>query len=427
MLTPIRVGIAGLGTVGIGVINIISNNLKLIEQKTGRSIKIVAVSARSKEKQRGLSLERYDWVPNPIKLAQRDDIDIFVELIGGDTGVAKKSVETAISAGKNVVTANKALLAIHGGKLAKLSEKHNVLLKFEAAVAGGIPVIKVLNESVAINKITRVMGVMNGSCNYILTRMEESNLSYSEIFSEAEKLGYLESDPKLDVGGIDSAHKLAILSSLAFGTVISFSGIKIQGIEEITVKEIQYAADMGFRVKLLGIAEITSGGLVQTVAPCLVPKTSPLSQLEGGINMIVLECSEAGTIVLQGPGAGREPTASSVVSDIIDIARNSEIKAFGRSYDDLEDSNISNKPSEAPYFISLLLDDKLGALARVTTTLGNKGISINRMRQYDHDSSRAPVLIITHSTSLKAVTEAITELPKTGVVSSDPVILRIEE
>ena len=179
MLTPIRVGIAGLGTVGIGVINIISNNLKLIEQKTGRSIKIVAVSARSKEKQRGLSLERYDWVPNPIKLAQRDDIDIFVELIGGDTGVAKKSVETAISAGKNVVTANKALLAIHGGKLAKLSEKHNVLLKFEAAVAGGIPVIKVLNESVAINKITRVMGVMNGSCNYILTRMEESNLSYS--------------------------------------------------------------------------------------------------------------------------------------------------------------------------------------------------------------------------------------------------------
>ena len=427
MLKTVRIGIAGLGTVGIGVINIIRENLQLIEDKTNSSLEIVAISAKSKSKSRDISLEKYQWESDPTNLAKRDDIDIFVELIGGENGPARQSVEAAILSGKHVVTANKALLAIHGEYLAKLSEKNNVSLKFEAAVAGGIPIVKVLNESLAGNKINKVTGVINGSCNYILTRMEQSDSSYEAIFAEATELGYLEADPKLDVGGIDSAHKLAILSSLAFGTVVNYPGVSIKGIENITLSDIKYTADMGFKIKLLGVSEMTPNGLRQTVSPCLVSTSSSLAQLEGGTNMVVLNTSEAGNIILQGLGAGREPTASSVIADIIDIIRLSKVETFGKPYRFLERAKISNLSNDAPYYLKLMLDDKPGALALITKTLGDNGISINRMRQYDHNYSRAPVSMITHTTSISALEKAIAEFPKTGVISLEPVILRVED
>ena len=427
MLKTVRIGIAGLGTVGIGVINIIRENLQLIEDKTNSSLEIVAISAKSKSKSRDISLEKYQWESDPTNLAKRDDIDIFVELIGGENGPARQSVEAAILSGKHVVTANKALLAIHGEYLAKLSEKNNVSLKFEAAVAGGIPIVKVLNESLAGNKINKVTGVINGSCNYILTRMEQSDSSYEAIFAEATELGYLEADPKLDVGGIDSAHKLAILSSLAFGTVVDYPGVSIKGIENITLSDIKYTADMGFKIKLLGVSEMTPNGLRQTVSPCLVSTSSSLAQLEGGTNMVVLNTSEAGNIILQGLGAGREPTASSVIADIIDIIRLSKVETFGKPYRFLERAKISNLSNDAPYYLKLMLDDKPGALALITKTLGDNGISINRMRQYDHNYSRAPVSMITHTTSISALEKAIAEFPKTGVISLEPVILRVED
>ena len=330
MTKPLRLGIAGLGTVGVGVIKIIQEKLSTLEARTGKKIIISAVTARSKTKLRGINLTPYQWEKDPVSLAKRDDVDIFIELIGGHEGVAKEAVEVAIRQGKDVVTANKALLAHHGHQLALKAEENGSILRFEAAVAGGIPVIKSLTEGLAGNSINRIMGVMNGTCNYILTRMESSGLSYEKVFSEAFKLGYLEADPNLDVGGIDAAHKLSILSSIAFGTEVNFNGVELDGIDKITINDIHQAADMGFRIKLLGVSQMTSSGLEQRMSPCLVPAASPLGQLEGGTNMIVIDGDQVGQIVLRGAGAGEGPTASAVISDVADIARGISLATFGQ-------------------------------------------------------------------------------------------------
>ncbi len=327
---PLRLGIAGLGTVGVGVIRIIRKHAGLLQARTGRPVVIAAVSARSRGKDRGVSLERYGWEDDPVALARRDDVDVFVELMGGSDGPAKASVEAAIAAGKHVVTANKALLAHHGQALAQAAETAGVALRFEAAVAGGIPVVKALTEGLAGNEITRIMGVMNGTCNYILTRMYNADLPYETVFEEANQLGYLEADPTLDVGGIDAGHKLALLSAIAFGTQVDFDGIEIEGIERISIRDIEHAADMGYRIKLLGVAQMTGRGLEQRMSPCLVPASSPLGQLEGGTNMVVIEGDMVEQVVLRGPGAGEGPTASAVMGDVADIARGLVIPAFGQ-------------------------------------------------------------------------------------------------
>ena len=330
MTQQLRLGIAGLGTVGTGVVKIIRSKAALLAARTGTDIRITAVSARDKTKDRGVNLSGYAWEDDPVALARRDDVDVFVELMGGTDGPARNATEAAIAAGKDVVTANKAMLAIHGQSLAKLAEDAGRLIRFEAAVAGGIPVIKALTEGLAGNEITRVIGVMNGSCNYILTRMENAGLSYEEVFAEADGLGYLEADPQLDVGGIDAAHKLAILSSIAFGTQVDFDGIELEGIERVSIEDIRHAADMGFKIKLLGVAQKTGRGLEQRMMPCLVPDTSTLGQLDGGTNMVVLEGDEVGQVMLRGAGAGMGPTASAVLSDVCDIARGVRLPTFGQ-------------------------------------------------------------------------------------------------
>ena len=427
MSDPIRLGIAGLGTVGVGVVKIVQRQAALLAARCGRPIEIVAVSARSKDKDRGVNLTRYAWEDDPVALARRHDIDVFVELMGGSEGPAKDATEAAIASGKDVVTANKALLAIHGQALAEAAEAAGRVLRFEAAVAGGIPVIKALTEGLAGNAISRVMGVMNGTCNYILTRMDSAGLSYDAAFAEADGLGYLEADPELDVGGIDAAHKLTLLAAIAFGARVNFDAIALEGIGSITIEDIRRAGDMGYKIKLLGVAQRTGRGLEARMSPCLVPATSPLGQLEGGTNMVVIEGDSVGQIVLRGAGAGEGPTASAVMSDICDIARGIRIPTFGQPAKTLDPAPPATATSPSRYYLRLELADKPGALAKVATVLGEAGISIDRMRQYDHPGENAPVLIVTHKSARADLATAMAALPGTKVVVGAPVALRIED
>ncbi|SIT10780.1 homoserine dehydrogenase [Roseivivax lentus] len=427
MSEPLRLGIAGLGTVGAGVVKIVRQKANLLATRTGRSIQIVAVSARNRDKDRGVRLTDFAWEDDPVALARREDVDVFVELMGGSDGPAKAATQAALDAGKDVVTANKAMLAHHGQMLAQLADEKGAVLRFEAAVAGGIPVIKALTEGLAGNEISRVMGVMNGTCNYILTRMESAGLTYGQAFAEADDLGYLEADPELDVGGIDAGHKLALLASIAFGTVVDFAGVRLEGIGKVSIDDIRQAADMGYKIKLLGVARMTGRGLEQRMAPCLVPQTSPLGQLDGGTNMVVIEGDSVGQIVMRGAGAGEGPTASAVLGDVMDIARGLRISTFGKPAVALNKAQTATVATPAPYYLRMRLLDKPGALAKVATALGDAGISINRMRQYDHTDDTAPVLIVTHKTTRDALDQAIGAMSTTGVLGSDPVALRIEE
>lgn len=426
MPDPLRLGIAGLGTLGRGLVKIVQTHGELIATRAGRPVEIVAVSARRRDADRGVDLTAYAWEDDPVALARRDDIDVFVEVMGGHEGPAKDATEAAIAAGKDVVSANKALLAIHGQALAEAAEESGHVIRFEAAVAGGIPVVKSLTEGLAGNEISRVMGVMNGSCNYILTRMEDAGLSYEAVFEEANNLGYLEADPELDVGGIDAGHKLALLAAIAFGTQVDFESVELEGIGAVTIEDIHQAADMGYKIKLLGVAQMTGRGLEQRMSPCLVPDTSPLGQLQGGTNMVVLEGDSISQIVLRGPGAGEGPTASAVMGDVMDIARGLRISTFGQPAKTLRNARAARAAVPAPYYLRLQLIDKPGALAKVAQALGEAGISIDRMRQYGHDNTAAPVLIVTHKTTRTALDEAMADFQKTGVVSGTPVAIRIE-
>jgi len=426
MTLPLRLGIAGLGTVGAGVIKILQARANLLAQRSGRPIVVTAVSARTRDKDRGVDLSSYDWEDDPVTLARREDVDVFVELMGGSDGPAKAATEASIAAGKDVITANKAMLAIHGQALAEAAEEMGRVIRFEAAVAGGIPVVKALTEGLAGNEVTRVMGVMNGTCNFILTRMESEGLPYKAVFDEAHARGYLEADPTLDVGGIDAGHKLALLASIAFGTKVDFDAIEIEGIERISIDDIRRAADMGFRVKLLGVAQMTGRGLEQRMSPCLVPASSPLGQLEGATNMVVLEGDAVGQIVLRGAGAGEGPTASAVMSDVMDIARGTRLSTFGQPAAALEEARPARATAAAPYYLRMELEDKPGALAKVAAALGEAGISIDRMRQYGHSRTTAPVLIVTHKTTRDALDHARSGFVATGVVVGEPVKIRIE-
>jgi len=427
MAAPLRLGLAGLGTVGIGVVKIVQKHAALIAARTGREVEIAAVSARDKTKNRDADLSGYAWETDPVVLARRDDIDVFVEVMGGSEGPARDATEAALAAGKDVVTANKALLAHHGQELAETAEAAGRVIRFEAAVAGGIPVIKALTEGLAANRIKRIIGVMNGTCNYILTRMEDAGLPYAQVFEEARQLGYLEADPNLDVGGIDAGHKLSLLAAIAFGTRVAFDTVELQGIGAISIDDIRHAADMDYRIKLLGVAQMTGRGLEQRMTPCLVPMQSPLGQLQGGTNMVVLEGDSVGQIVLRGAGAGMGPTASAVMGDVMDIARGLRVSTFGQPAASLTQAVPATVATPAAWYLRMKLLDKPGALAKIATALGEAGISIDRMRQYGHSDANAPVLIVTHKAAPDDVQNALARIAKTGVLVGEPVALRIED
>ena len=426
MTTPLRLGIAGLGTVGIGVLRTLDRNAALIAARTGRPVQASAICARDRTRDRGMDVSRFAWEDDATALAIRDDVDVFVELMGGADGPALDATKAALDAGKPVVTANKAMLAIHGQALAEAADARGTPLRYEAAVAGGIPCVKALAEGLASNAVTRVAGVMNGTCNYILTRMESSGLPYDDIFEEARALGFLEADPTLDVGGIDAGHKLAILAALAFGTRVDFEGVALQGIERVSIDDIYRARDMGYRIKLLGEARLTEAGVEQSMRPTLVPADSPLGQLEGGTNMVVLEGDAVGEIVLRGAGAGEGPTASAVLADICDVARGGTGPTFGMPATHLRDAGRAAAVLPRAHYLRMTLRDEAGALARVATVLGQSGISIDRMRQYDHPGEDAPVLIVTHPCEPVALDHALAGVVGTGVVRGEPVALQIQ-
>jgi len=439
MSDVLRLGLAGLGTVGSSLLHLLERHGNDIAVRTGRPIAVSAVSARNRQKDRGLDLSGLQWFDDPVALARDPGNDVFVELIGGANGTALDSVKAAIGAGKHVVTANKALLAEHGVTLARQAEDAGVSLNFEAAAAGGIPIIKTLRESLAGNSVGRVYGIMNGTCNYILTRMEREGLSFAECLAEAQRLGYAEADPTFDVEGFDTAHKLALLTAIAFGTEIDADSIYVEGISSITTADLEAADELGYRIKLLGVASRTDSGIEQRVHPAMVPKSSPIAGIDGVTNAVAIEADFVGQLMLSGPGAGGAATASSVMSDIADIARGDRMGTFGRPASSLEPYRRAEIRAHAGgYYIRLSVFDRPGAFASIARRMADHGISlesiVQRRRAPREDApghpipeQPQPVILITYETTETAIKEALDGIMKDGHIADSPQMIRIEQ
>ena len=432
MSNALRLGIAGLGTVGTGVLDIFAKHQALLATRAGVSVEVTSVSARNKNKQRGADLSKMAWFDDPVALAQSLDIDVFIELIGGEGGPAKAAVEAALKAGRHVITANKALLAHHGASLARLAEANKVALNFEAAVAGGIPIVKTIREGLAGNRVRKLFGILNGTCNYILTKMANEGRSFAEVLKEAQSLGYAEADPTFDVGGFDTAHKLAVLTSLAFGSEVNLKSIDIEGIERVTLDDIRNAGEMGYKIKLLGVAVAHGEGIEQRVHPTLVPKGSPVAETDGVFNAVVVKGDFVGDLMLEGRGAGAHPTASAVISDVIDIARGNFRPAFGVPATELQPyKSAPQKAHEGGFYVALELRDKPGAVAAIARILADEKISIESIVQRglkDKDAQRATAsfILITHDTLETAMRAALARIEKDGHVATHPRMIRIE-
>jgi len=432
MSKSLRVGIAGLGTVGVGVLDLLKSHTAAIATRAGRKIEVTAVSARARGKNRGHDLSKLAWFDTPEALAKSADIDVFVELIGGEAAPAKSAVEAALNAGKPVVTANKALLAHHGSALAKLAEAKGVALNFEAAVAGGIPIIKTLREGLAGNRVGKLFGILNGTCNYILTKMANEGRSFADVLKEAQSLGYAEADPAFDVGGFDTAHKLAVLAGLAFGVEVNLKAIDIEGIEKVTLADIRNASELGYKIKLLGVAIAHEEGIEQRVHPTLVPKGSPVADTDGVFNAVVVKGDFVGDLMLEGRGAGAHPTASAVVADIIDIARGASRLPFGVPASELRPHREAPKKAhEGGFYVALELHDRPGAVAAIAGLLADQQISIESIvqrgkQEKDTPRATAPFILITHNTLETAMRAALARIEKDGHVASPPRMIRIE-
>lgn len=428
MTDDLRIAIAGLGTVGVGVMKLLSEHGDLLAGRCGRGLRVVAVSARDKKRERGIDLGGYRWVDNASELAVDPEIDVVVELIGGSDGVARAVVERALAARKSVVTANKALLAHHGMPLARSAEEAGVALAFEAAVAGGIPILKALRESLSGNQLSRVYGILNGTCNYILTTMEQSGRSFADVLAEAQALGYAEEDPGFDVDGTDSAHKLALLTSLAFGSPPDLAAIHIEGIRHVTPEDLASAAELGFRIKLLAIARLTKAGIEQRVHPCMVPRDTPIAHVDGVFNAVVAEGDYVGRTVFEGQGAGAGPTASAVVSDLVDIARGQISPAFGRPAAALRELPLASMDGHrGPYFVRLIVVDRPGVMADIAAILRDEQVSIESLLQRGHAPEEPVTVVMTmHDTNEAAMVKALERIGDLAIVHEPPHMIRIE-
>jgi homoserine dehydrogenase len=428
MTRPLSVALAGLGTVGAGVLKLLRENADIVGARAGRPIVVSAISARDRSKDRGVPLSGLRWFDDPVALAADPSVDAVVEMIGGSDGPARAVVHAAIAAGKPVVTANKALLAVHGAELAAQAERAGVALGFEAAVAGGIPVIKALREGLAANHISRVAGILNGTCNYILTVMRERGREFAEVLAEAQKLGYAEADPSFDVDGIDAAHKLAILAALAFGRPVAFDAVHVEGIRNISALDIAFAGELGYRIKLLGIARQSAAGIEARVHPCMVPQASPLARVDGVFNAVVAEGDFVGRVMLEGRGAGAGPTASAIVADLIDIARRRFTPVWGAQSGALSDApSVPMAAHLGPYYLRLMVVDRPGVIADVTAILRDAGISLESMIQRGRSPGEAvPVVLVTHETREAAMREALARIGALQTVMEPPAVIRIE-
>jgi homoserine dehydrogenase len=428
MSEELKIAIAGLGTVGTGLIKLINENADLLKQRSGRGIRITAVCARDQNKDRGIDLSGYQWFSDAAEMAVKADADVFVELIGGTEGVALDATRAALKAGRDTVTANKAMLAFHGKELARLAEDNGCTIGFEAAVAGGIPIIKAMREGLAANRIERVYGILNGTCNYILTTMEETGRDFADVLAEAQAEGYAEADPAFDIGGIDAAHKLSLLASLAFGTEVDFDAVSIEGIERIGSEDIAFASEFGYRIKLVGVAQQTSHGIEQRVHPCLVPRSSVIGNVAGVYNAVFVEGDAVGATNFVGRGAGDGPTASAVAADIVDIAKNLRQPVFGVPAKALQPSRpAAMSDHEGPYYLRLQVLDEPGVMAGVTVILGEAGVSIDCIIQRSRAPGEpVPIVILTHETREGEMTKAVERLGAQPSVQEEPRLIRIE-
>jgi homoserine dehydrogenase len=426
--TPLRIGIAGLGTVGVGLLELLNEHGDLLTQRCGRAVEVTAVSARDRRRDRGVDLSAYRWHDNALDMASDPDVDVVVELIGGSEGVARELVEASFANAKSVVTANKALIAHHGAELAMAAEKAGAALAFEAAVAGGIPIVKALREGLAGNDLSRVYGILNGTCNYILTQMEETKRDFAEVLDEAQEMGYAEADPSFDIDGVDAAHKIAILTSVAFGCPVDFDSVYIEGIRHISAQDIAYAAELGYRIKLLAITQAFSGGVEQRVHPCMVPLNTPIAHVDGVFNAVVAQGDFVGQTVYEGRGAGAGPTASAVAADLVDIARDLRMPAFA-----VPAAAMITLPTLAmddhvgPVYVRLTVIDQAGVMADVSAILRDENVSIETMLQ----RGRAPgevvsVVLILHDATEAAMRRVLAAIEKLEPVVETPRMIRIE-
>ncbi len=429
MNKPFRVGIAGLGTVGVGVIKILTENADIITKRAGRPIEIAAVSSRNKSQNRGVDIHEYTWLDDARDLATHDNLDVVLELIGGSDGIAKDIVSKSLENSRHVVTANKALLAHHGYKLAKTAESNGVALAYEAAVAGGIPIIKAMREGLVANNTKSIYGILNGTCNYILTVMRETGRNFDDVLTEAQKLGYAEADPSFDIDGIDAAHKLCILTSIAFGVKPDFDAMKIEGITNINAMDISYATDFGYRIKLLGIARNIDGKIMQVLEPCLVPANSALGMVDGVYNAVYVEGDFVDKSLSMGKGAGEGPTASSVVADIIDLARGFNVPTFGIKAEDLETAEWADiGVTEARYYLRFGVLDKAGVIADISSILKDQNISIESLVQRKRDPDQSvPIVLTSHETCYANMQNAVSLIEKLEACTEKPCLMRIEE
>lgn len=430
-MSALKVAIAGLGTVGAGALKILHSNAAEIAARCGRPITVTAVASRDRKKDRGVPLDGVKWFDDAAAMAADADADVVVELIGGSEGIARKTVEAAIARGRNVVTANKALLAHHGVALATAAEKAGLSLNFEAAVAGGIPIIKALREGLAANKIRRVAGILNGTCNYILTTMRASGRSFADVLKEAQNLGYAEADPSFDIDGTDAAHKLAILTSVAFGTPVDIKAVHVEGIRHVSSLDLQYAEEFGYIIKLLGVAERLDrdgGVLMQRVYPCLIKPEMPLANVDGVFNAVVAEGDFVGRSVYEGRGAGAGPTASAVVADLMDIACGRKVPTFGIPVGALK--VIPNVPVAAhvgEYYVRLLVVDRPGVFADIAMAFRDESVSMESVLQRGRNAANVNVVIITHETQEAPLLRALKRLQANAALVEPPHMMRIEK
>ena len=428
MARTINIAIAGLGTVGAETYRIITEESDFLKARSSANFNVVAVSAKSKDKKRDVDLTGVEWIADCRDIADIDNIDVVIELVGGSEGVAKDLVEKAITNGKSVITANKALVATHGNNIGELVAKHDVMFGYEAAVAGGIPIIKTIREGLASNRLSKIYGILNGTCNYILSVMRETGQEFEDILADAQRLGYAEADPSFDVDGVDAAHKLAILSAIAFQTPINFSGVYVEGIRLISPIDIDFATELGYRIKLLGIGELLSNGLQQRVRPCLVPVNIPIAQVEDVFNAVAVEAEGLGTSLSYGRGAGAGPTSSAVLSDLLDFANNRRTSFLGTA-----DSELVVRPIQelqklsGSYYLRLQVYDRPGVLADLTAVFRDKGVSVEALLQRGRNpDGTVPVVLTTHETSEEAIQKSVAEFEKLENVVEKPCILPIE-
>lgn len=422
------IAIAGLGTVGAAVARLLQQNAKLISARAGTVITLRAVSSRNKAKKRDCDLSSITWVDDPCMLPHMPDVDGVVELIGGADGIAYEVAHATLKAGKSLITANKALLAKHGVDLAKLAEANKTNIFYEASVAGGIPIIKTMREGLAGNNITSVQGILNGTCNYILTRMREAYLDFGTALLEAQHLGYAEADSTSDIDGHDTANKLALLSALAFGAEPDLASIRVEGIRHIKPLDLQFAEELGCRIKLLGVARLTGDGLEQSVGPSLVSKNSSLARVNGALNAVAMHGDFVGDITLEGQGAGAGPTASAVVADLIDFARGHKLPVFGVLASALKKLPAVKTGHEARYYMRLQVMDKPGVVADISAILRDADISIETLLQRAKSATESvPVVMTTHDANSAAIHKAIELIAKVPTVMEKPCLLRIED